>query len=305
MLKDQRKTELKVGIMVVAGLLVFIWVLSWAKNFSLTTTDRILLINFSNVSGLEIGDYVTVNGVRKGFVEDFKVDGENVIVTLSISNEVELKEDAAFSITMLDLMGGKKVEVTPGTSNRNLDFTKTQHGIYQADIPAVMAMVGKIENDLFTTMDDIKITLSSLNNYLTDEELNRNVKTSISNLNELTSKINVMIDENRNSIKTLTANTAELTQEARDFISVNREGINASVEDLQLILKKTDTLFTGINIFINQISDENNNLNKALNDKELFNDLNQSVKQLKELTRILVEQLQNEGIKVDANIDLF
>ena len=28
-------------------------------------------------------------------------------------------------------------------------------------------------------------------------------------------------------------------------------------------------------------------------------------KQLKELTNILVEQIKNEGIKVDANIDLF
>ncbi len=305
MLKDKSKTELKVGIMVVIGLIVFLWVLSWAKNFSLTSTDKILRVKFANVSGLEIGDYVTVNGVRKGFVEDFKVQGENVIVTISINKEVELKEDAQFAVTMLDLMGGKKIEVLPGTSSASLDFNQVQNGTFQADIPAVMSMIGKIEGDLFNSMEDLKITLKSLNDYLTDEELNRNVKSSLSNLNELTTKINLMLDENRTGIKILTDNAAELTSEAREFISANKEGINTSVNDLQIILKRTDSLLISMNNFAAKISDEENNLNKVLNDKELYNNLIESVKHLNQLSEILLEQLQNEGIKVDADINLF
>ena len=114
-----------------------------------------------------------------------------------------------------------------------------------------------------------------------------------------------MIDENRNSIKTLTKNSADLTQEAKEFIEANRDGINASVNDLQLILKKTDTLLTTINNFTSGITDKENNLNKLLNDKEMYDNLVESVKQLKELTKILLEQLKNEGINIDANIDLF
>jgi phospholipid/cholesterol/gamma-HCH transport system substrate-binding protein len=304
-MKDQRKTEIKVGIMTVVGIIVFIWILSWAKNFSLTSTDRPLLVKFGNVSGLEIGDYVTVNGVRKGHVEDFNVQSDYVIVKLLISNDVELKRDAKFSVAMLDLMGGKKIEVHPGRSETPLDYSKVQTGEFYADIPAVMAMIGSVQDDLVSAIKDVNITLKSVNTYLTDEELSGNLKSSAANLNDLSLKINIMLDENRSDLRELTTNAAELTKDAKTFINTNREGINSSVKDLQVILKRTDTLLTKVNTFSEQLLDKNNNLNRVLNDKEMYENLTQSVKRLKELTEILVEQLKNEGIKVDANIDLF
>ena len=304
-MKDQRKTEIKVGIMTVAGIIVFIWILSWAKNFSLTSTDKELFVKFKNVSGLEIGDYVTVNGVRKGYVKDFNIKGDYVIVKLLINNDVKLKKDARFSVAMLDLMGGKKIEVHPGYSNEQLDFNKIQTGDFFADIPAVMAMIGSVQDDLVSAVKDVNITLKSVNSYLTDEQLNGNIKNSVANLRDLSSKINVMLDENRSNIKVLTANAADLTKDAKEFLNNNKDGINNSVKDLQALLKKTDTLLTNVNEFTSQIMDKDNNLNKILNDKEMYDNLNQSVKQLKELTNILVEQIKNEGIKVDANIDLF
>ena len=116
-MKNQRRTEIRVGITVLAGIIVFLWILGWAKNFSLTPTDNTVKVQFTNTAGLEIGDPVTVNGVRKGFVEDIAIKGEKVVVTMKVSNDVALKEDADFAVSMLDLMGGKKVEVNPGSSN--------------------------------------------------------------------------------------------------------------------------------------------------------------------------------------------
>jgi phospholipid/cholesterol/gamma-HCH transport system substrate-binding protein len=304
-MKDQRKTEIRVGIMTVAGIIIFIWILSWAKNFSLTSTDKTIMVKFGNVSGLEIGDYVTVNGVRKGHVEDFDVQGEQVFVKLLISNDVSLKKDATFSVTMLDLMGGKKIEVHPGISGTPIDYGKVQTGSFYADIPSVMAMIGSVQDDLVSAIKDVNITLKSVNNYLTDDQLGQNIRSSVANLNDLTGKINLMLDENRTNLKELTTNATALTKDAKDFINTNREGINTSVKDLQLILKRTDTLLTNVNTISEQLLDKNNNLNKALNDKEMYDNLTQSVKQLKELTSMLMDQLKNEGIKVDANIDLF
>ncbi len=207
-MKDQRKTEIRVGVTVVVGILIFIWILGWAKNFSLKPSDNYLLIKFNNTSGLEIGDDVTVNGVRKGNVEEIKVADQSVIVKISLDNDVKLKEDAKFGISMLDLMGGKKIEIHPGISSNNLDINKVQQGIFNADIPEVMTLVGSMQNNLTKAMNDVNVTLSSLNEYLTDQKLQSDIKHSISNLNALTSKINLMIDENRESIKKLTVNTA-------------------------------------------------------------------------------------------------
>ena len=113
-MKDQRKTELKVGIVVVVAIILFIWILTWAKNFSLSVTEKSILVSFKNVSGLEVGDEVTINGVKKGFVDNFKIEDDNIIVKLALENDTPIKEDAVFRIAMLDLMGGKKVEIYPG-----------------------------------------------------------------------------------------------------------------------------------------------------------------------------------------------
>ncbi len=301
-MKDQRKTEIRVGITVIVGLLIFIWILGWAKNFSLSSNQKTLLVKFNSVSGLEVGDNVSVNGVRKGFVENFKLEGDKVIVSLSLDSDVNLKKDATFSISMLDLMGGKKVNINPGISSQLLNYNEVQNGIFYADIPEVMSMLGKVEGDIPAIIKDIKITLSSLNNYLTDNDLNTDIKTSLSNLNKASRKLNVLLDENREGISQLTQNTVKLTRNVNDFLNENKSSLKSSVEELHTVLTKTDSLLTSVNTFSGEIRNKKNNIGKLLYDDKLYDNLSQSITQLNELTKILIEQLKGKGVNVDAHI---
>ncbi len=301
-MKDQRKSEIKVGITVVVGVVVFIWILSWAKSFSLGSNEKVLNVKFANVAGLEVGDQVTVNGVRKGSVEDFYVDGNNVIVKLSLEPDVQLQKDAFFAIYMLDLMGGKKVEIVPGIASEPIDYNKTQVGVFNADIPSVMSMVGSMQNDLVQSLKDLRITLSSINKYLTDEELSNNIKTSMSNLSVVSSKLNSMIDENRLSLKQLTQNSVELTDEFKSFMRNNKNDISGSIKDLRTIARKTDSLLTKANNFSDEIKNQQNALGKFMYDDEMVTDLKASIKRLSELTKIILQQISEDGVKVDVKI---
>ena len=301
-MKDQRKTEIRVGITVIVGLIIFIWILGWAKNFSLSSDQKSLLVKFNSVSGLEIGDNVSVNGVRKGFVEDFNLQGDKVIVKLSLDDDVKLQKDASFSISMLDLMGGKKVNINPGTSSQPLDYKEVQTGTFYADIPEVMSMLGTVEGDIPTIIKDIKITLNSLNNYLSDDNLSTDIKTSLSNLSKASQKLNIMLDENREGIKQLTRNTVKLTENVNNFIDENKSSLKSSVEELHTVLEKTDSLLTYMNKFTGEIKSKQNNVGKILYDDKLYDDLSQSITQLNELTKILIKQLKGKGVNVDAHI---
>jgi phospholipid/cholesterol/gamma-HCH transport system substrate-binding protein len=301
-MKDQRKTEIRVGITVVIGLIIFIWILSWAKNFSFSSNQKTLLVKFKNVSGLEAGDNVSVNGVRKGNVDDFKLQGDNVIVKLSLDNDVDLKKDATFAVTMLDLMGGKKININPGISSQPLDYSKIQTGIYYADIPQVMSMLGSVEGDIPAIIKDMKITLSSLNSYLSDNNLNSDVKIIISNLTKASQKLNTVLDENRENVKKLTENTAQLTENVNDFLNENKSSLKSSVGELKTVLIQTDSLLYKANKLSDEITNQQNNIGKIVYDKELYKNLSQSLTQLNEMTKILIEQLKGKGINVDAHI---
>jgi phospholipid/cholesterol/gamma-HCH transport system substrate-binding protein len=304
-MKDQRKTEIKVGITVLVGIFIFLWILGWAKNFSISSNHRPVLIRFDNVTGLEIGDNVVVNGLRKGFVQDMQIKQDHVVVTLSLEKDVDLRDDAQFSISMLDLMGGKKVGILPGVSSIEFNYNSIHKGIFYSDIPSVMSMLGSVQGDIVASLKDMRITLSSVNKYLTDDELEKNVKYSAANLNQISQKMILMIDENRESFKKLTSNGAELTNEAKDFIKNNKDGIKTSLIELQVLLQKTDTLMAAANEFTSEVKNKNNNLGKLLYDKELYENLTKSIARLDEISKILLEQLKKEGINIDAHIKLF
>jgi len=304
-MKDQRKTEIKVGITVLAGILIFIWILGWAKNFSVSSHRRPVLVKFDNVTGLEIGDNVVVNGLRKGFVQNMQIEKDHVIVTMSLEKDVDLREDAQFSISMLDLMGGKKVGVLPGISPVEFNYNSVHNGIFYADIPSVMSMLGSVQGDIVGSLKDMHITLNSVNKYLTDDQLTYNIKSTAANLNQISQKMIILIDENRENFKKLASNSVELTSEAKDFIKNNKDEIKTSINELQVLLLKADTLVTVANVFTSEIKNKNNNLGKLLYDKSLYDNLTQSIAKLSEISKILLEQLKKEGIKIDAHINLF
>lgn len=304
-MKDQRRTEIKVGLMFISGIIIFILILGWAKSLSLSEVGKTLTIKFLNADGLEIGDNVTVNGVREGHVENIAIKDNNVFVTILLNQGIDLRSDAKFAISMTDLMGGKKVDISPGTSSQSINYSQIQQGTFYADVSSVMAMVGSSQDDLLTTIKEVKVTLKSLNNYLTDKQLNKNIKTSMSNLSDLTGKMNLLIDENRKSIKKLTANSVDITNDTRKFISENKSDISKSIMEAVDVLKNTDSLVIKVNNLADEIKSKNNNIGKVLYDEKIYKNLTESLQQVNELTKIIIKQLNDKGFKVDAKVNLF
>jgi len=301
-MKNERKTEIRVGVTVVLGLIILLWILGWAKNFTLHSNESAVKVSFNNVAGLEVGDNVTVNGVRKGFVKTMKVESSSVLVTLTLDGDVELKSDAVFTLNMLDLMGGKRIEIFPGVSSEKLDVQKIHNGEFLSDIPSVMAAFGPVQDDLTGMLKDIRITLTSMNKYLTDERMESDVKSSLRNLTEVSRKLNLMIDENREGVKTLTRNTVELTDEAKEFIQKNKEDLSESISKIKEVLNNADELLAKMNKLTNDTIEKENTLGKLLYDEKIMTDIQSAIDKLNKLTTILVDQLQGKGIKVDANI---
>ncbi|NWF88605.1 MAG: MCE family protein [Ignavibacteriaceae bacterium] len=304
-MKDTSRTEVKVGLTVIVGLILFIWILTWAKGFSISGNKKSILVSFKNVSGLEIGDEVSVNGVKKGEVGDFTISGENVIVELILDDNVQLQEDATFRIAMLDLMGGKKVEVYPGISNAPINYSLTHLGTYTADIASVMAMVGSVQDDLVSSIKDMKITLNTLNNYLIDKKLNDDIKNSISNLSNASKKLNLIIDENKESLNKLIKNSSELTEEAKNLLEKNKDDLSYSFSQMKKLIDETNTLMSRVNLFTEETKNKQNNIGKLIYDEELYKNLSKSITQLNELTQLILEQIKGDGFKVDADVDLF
>ncbi|HEX2982725.1 MAG TPA: MlaD family protein [Ignavibacteriales bacterium] len=298
-MKDQRRTNIKVGISALAGLILLIWLFAWAKNIGVRSDKVTLHIEFTNVAGLETGDPVTVNGLRKGFVDDLKIKGNKVLMTALVDSDVDLRSDAKFGIMMLDLMGGKKMEINPGEAPGKLDISKTLKGNFYADIPEVMAMLGSVQDDLLAIIRDGRTTLSSMNEIVGDPSFSAEVKTSLSNVSAITAKLNGILDENKDNIKTISEQGASLTTQLNQLTLENKDKISQVLSETQSAIKNEDALIQKFNKLADETAAGNNNAGKLLYDRKIMSDLEESLTTLKELTRILVEQLKDSGLNVD------
>ncbi|MEW6506114.1 MAG: MlaD family protein [Bacteroidota bacterium] len=304
-MKDQRKTEIRVGITVIVALLIVLWVFSWAKNITVNSNRKEIKIEFSSVAGLEKGDPVTINGVRKGYVKDIFINNNSVLVVVNLDPDVNIKDDAKFYVMMLDLMGGKKIEINPGNSSNQLNFSTLQQGQFLGDISTAMALFGSVETDLVAVIKEVKFTLSQLNNTLSDQQFNKDLRASLANLTQLTENLNKLILANRTELNDLLNSGVNLTKTVNEFISTNKDSISRTLSTLHHTLEESKSLISRVNNFIDQTNNNQNNLGKIINDPAIVNDLKSSLNQLKDLTKLLLEQLKKEGIKVDANINLF
>lgn len=303
-MKNERKTEIKVGLTVIVSIILLLWIIGWAKNFSFGSERQFIDVSFATISGLEIGDQVTINGVRSGFVEDISVRKTDVLVTLSMDADVELYKDATFKIAMLDLMGGKKVEISPGASEQGINWQNTQKGEFLADIPEVMAFVGALSIELPEIIDQLKLTLHNLNQYLADDTLSMNIKQSTENLALLTQNLNILINRNDENITKLIDNSVNLTSEVNQLIDQNKNTLTESLEAFSTILTDTKSLLEKSNNLFDETLAKENNIGKLLYDDSLYTKFTKVLGSADTLTTIILEQLKKEGLNVKANIDL-
>ncbi len=301
-MQKERKTEIKVGITTILGLIVFIWIMAWAKNLVIAPSALEIDLIFDNVSGLEVGDQVTVNGLRKGIVRDISLNKNIILVKLSVDEDVDLRKDAKFWLATIDLMGDKKIEIEPGNSPEPLDLSLTHRGWFQPDLSSVMRMVGSYEQDIGSMVADLKTTVSALSNLMGDEELMSDLKKSVKNLNELTERLNNTLEANEQNISKITENTAELSEQTKLFFEENKESLQAYVTRLNSVLSESDSLLRNVNYLVMETSKGENNLGRFLYDDSLMINLTETIKRLKELSKIVKSQLLDEGLKVDANI---
>jgi phospholipid/cholesterol/gamma-HCH transport system substrate-binding protein len=98
---------------------------------------------FSSVTGLRVGNPVSMLGLEIGRVEGFKMDQENqrVIVKFEIDKAIEIYDDAIASIKTEGLIGDKYVSIDPGGSG---DLLKNGDTITDTNSPTdIMDLVSK------------------------------------------------------------------------------------------------------------------------------------------------------------------
>ncbi|NKY53771.1 MCE family protein [Nocardia vermiculata] len=143
------------GILGAVLIVVLLVVSSAYKQLGVGTRD--IQAEFVQTAGVKSGDKVNVAGVDVGTVSGAKLEGDHVLITLQVNNDVKLGRDARASIKMATLLGARYIDLDPG-DGKGLPDNRIHKS--NTKVPYDLADVVQIGTPKFEALDTGKLAES-------------------------------------------------------------------------------------------------------------------------------------------------
>lgn len=290
--------ELKIGITTVVTIVAFVWGFNYLKGKDLFNTSRTFYVVYNNVSGLMKANAVTVNGLGVGQVDDIYFDENNlqqVIVKLTISNDLEIPDNSIARLASSDLLGTKGIQIELGNSRTYLKSNDTINSdiamSLQEEVNQMVQPILKKAGSMMSSIDTAITAVGAVFNYKTRQNLVNsieNLNRTIANLENASGSIDSLVTTERkrlsvifSNVESITTNLKENNDELSRIIS-NAALITDTVArfNLSSTLKNLESSLNNLTSTTNKINNGEGSLGLLLNDDKLYNDLQSSSKQL-------------------------
>lgn len=310
-MRKNRSVEIKVGIVSILAILLFFIGMIVGKDYTVTKMHQIKM-RFPNSGGIQPSSPIVVNGVSRGSVTSIKNNNGSVIITADISNISDLKKDLSAQITILELTGGKKIELVPGTASEKFDPKNIILGTTPTDIAGLIVMLGNVSYDAVSLVRRLDTISTAAVNAINDKETIGEIKDIISNTKDITQNLNSLLKENNKQLRRTIDNLYVLTEDMKTIIDKNNPRLDTLMTNLNYSLAKTrgllsdaDTALANINsviLDVKNISSEVKNgsglANRLIYDKELAIKLEKSLDSI----TVFIEQLKQYGINTNVRL---
>ncbi|WGQ09856.1 MlaD family protein [Pedobacter gandavensis] len=242
------------------------------KNRSLFGASFVLKARFSNLNGLTKGNNVWYAGIQAGTVKGFKILNDSTIeVSMLIDQDLKpyIRKNAIVSIGTEGLMGNKIMQIMPGSGNLQTvadgDFINAKKGVV---IDEMFQTLSVTNANILQISEGLKSSVLRLNEskiweVLTDREISVKLKSTLSNLNQASIKVN------------------EVAGSVNDMVTLAKQGKGTA----GMLLMDT-TFASGLNNVLRKlkaVSDNAEELTSQLNRSGLLNGLLKDTVMLKKL----------------------
>ncbi len=278
-----RNIELKVGLLVIVGAVIFVFAVYLAKGYRYGQEFYGVSVLFPEVGALAAGDPAAVSGVNKGKVKKISLYEGDVLVELEIASDIILKEDAVFAVKNIGLMGERFVAIKTGKSEAPLDLTLLARGSFDAGIPEVMGMMGRIIeniNNLVSLLEQTVISPATLDKFSATVT---NLQKTTARLESSTAKYIPRVDSAINDFAVLARNLKNGVNRNQPHVDTAIKNFDAASHRLTAILANMEEASDKLNNFADDVEQSEGSLRMFLEDRRLYDDLRMAAKNLDSL----------------------
>ena len=285
--------ETKIGALAAVSIALLILGFNFLKGQTLFEHEKQIFAVFTNVNGLVKSNPVKINGFLVGKVGDLKQRDKSlsaIIVPITLNKEVDIPDNSVAFVDK-DLLGTTSLVIKMGNSNQ---IVKDGDTLVSADNPGmldnVQAQIAPAMTKLNSAIQSLEVLITNVNSVL-DPNTKNNIQSVIANSAASTAAL-------RNLLATQTGTLAQSLANLQKFsenLNKNNEGINKTVAnietatsklakaDIDQAIKNLENATKNLSDFTAKVNSKDGSLGMLMNDKALYNNIENTVRSLNTL----------------------
>ncbi len=307
-----RKTEIRVGIVSISAILLLLIGIMLGKGISWSTNQHEVRFRLASSGGLEPGSPIVVHGVKRGQVVSVTNHSGGVLVLGQLDDISDLHSDASAVVSILEITGGKKIEITPGFQTSAFDPGNEIPGVVAADIGTLVTSLGDVSDNAIALVKRLDTLSAALADLARDGTFINNVKTLASDGAMLVTDARTWMQANKSDLTAMVKDLRQISSTLRKTLDKNEPKISELIDHLERTLStfdktltkadaafiSVDSLVAEVNTVITEVKANKGLLNRIIYDEGLSSQLDSSLAVLKSI----LQQFQRDGVNVNVGL---
>lgn len=296
-------TDLIVGASILLSLFILVAGVLWLKEISLARKIVTYTVLFPSVGHLQEGDPVTVNGVKKGTVDEIRLKGEEVEAVLNLEKNVTITDSTKINVINIGLLGERGIGIQLTSKGNKVSHntkkdTTFLRGNFDTGISEAMGMLGTVLTEVETLAQNVTSIVEST---VGDTVFLNMFHTMVGRLDTITVVTQNLVSRNEPLLNRSMKNLSTASAELNGLMDENSENINNIVDNGEqlssrslAVVTQVESLAVAMQTVVHRVDSGQGTLGKLYKDDTFYVDLKHTLANVDSL----VNEVQDDALKL-------
>lgn len=289
------KKEVKIGIVIILSVFAFVYGFNFLKGKNVFNSREKYFAVYDNINGLTESNPVMIRGMMVGTVNDIYFLPENqskIIVEIALrESDVRIPKGSIAKIKSTGLLGGMGIELLINNNDElhnpgDTILSKLETGLTDEISEQIIPVKQKAEK-LLVTIDSLLANVNSIFN----DNTKGNLRESVGSFNKIAIEMQGLVKEQREKLRNIMDNVQSITKNLKEnnekitniLTNFSQVSDSLAAANLASTITNANLALQEVAIVMTKINDGKGSLGMLINDKKLYDNLENSSKDLDKL----------------------
>lgn len=287
MKREKLRPELKVGLLVLAGIILLFYISFKIERFGVMKVKFYELSAYlENASGIDTRSSVQLAGVTIGKVKSVTLENYRAKVVMMIREDVKIPKDSLVVVRTEGVLGDRYIEILPGKEKVYLP----KNGVIEnvVSFPSFEEMFKRIDmaaSSFGELMGELKGVFG--------EKEKVNIKESLKNLKNVSGDFSDIVSKNKENVIKLISNADEAVSGLKKIVKEVEEGRgtlglllkdDSVYRDAKAMISEAKEAVGTIRNIAKEVDEGRGTIGRLLKDESIYVEAKDTVRNLKEIT---------------------